>query len=183
MTNNTPDYDNLYFPKPKEGENSFKATFDSHFSLKKAEGLKIKNNLTIDWENGKLPEGLYYVEYKVGGIYIDEIQQWYNEKGDYYFTDFDFSDCIERVLAPVPSYDEYIKLIEENKRIKHDVGNLGYKIKNQRKEIEKQIEQNAQLKELLKECKGLFNRATVDGAEPNNAELIEILTKIDEALK
>ena len=39
------------------------------------------------------------------------------------------------------------------------------------------------LKELLRECGGLFNRATVDGAEPNNAELIEILTKIDEVLK
>ena len=40
MTNNSPDYeDNLYFPQLKEGENSFKAIFDNHFSLKKTEGL------------------------------------------------------------------------------------------------------------------------------------------------
>ena len=44
-------------------------------------------------------------------------------------------------------------------------------------------EENKKLKELLKECWGLLNRATVDGAEPNTAELIEILTKIDEVLK
>ena len=49
--------------------------------------------------------------------------------------------------------------------------------------ISKLKEKNAELKELLKECKDLFNRATVDGAEPNNAELIMILTKIDEVLK
>lgn len=43
--------------------------------------------------------------------------------------------------------------------------------------------ENAKLKELLKECKGLFNRATVDGEEPTNGELIMILTKIEEVLK
>lgn len=42
--------------------------------------------------------------------------------------------------------------------------------------------ENDRLKELLKECEGLFNRSTVDGEEPNNAELIMILTKIEKAL-
>ena len=42
--------------------------------------------------------------------------------------------------------------------------------------------ENEQLKELLKECNGLFNRSTVEGEEPNNAELIMILTKIDKVL-
>ena len=61
-------------------------------------------------------------------------------------------DIVE-VLAPVPSYEEWQAKLEENKRLKHDVGNLGYKIKNQRKEIERQIAQNAKLKELLKEIR------------------------------
>ena len=60
---------------------------------------------------------------------------------------------IDKVLAPVPSYEEWQLMQDDNKRLKHDVGNLGYKIKNQRKEIERQIAQNAQLKELLKECR------------------------------
>ena len=57
-------------------------------------------------------------------------------------------------------------------------------------ELNKLIDDNNNLrlnvmyyKTLLKECKGLFNRATVDGEEPSNGELIMILTKIEEALK
>lgn len=38
-------------------------------------------------------------------------------------------------------------------------------------------------KTLLKKCHGLFCHSLVDGEEPNNKELITILTKIEEVLK
>jgi len=41
------------------------------------------------------------------------------------------------IHAKIPGYEQLKKFIEENKRLKHDVGNLGYKIKNQRHEIDK----------------------------------------------
>ena len=64
----------------------------------------------------------------------------------------------------------------ENEKLKDEVSRESYKVSEAYCFVE-------ELKDLLKECRGLFNRATVDGAEPNNAELIGILTKIDEVLK
>lgn len=68
------------------------------------------------------------------------------------------------------------ELEAEIKQLKEEVSRESYKVSEAYCFVE-------ELKELLKECRGLFNRATVDGAEPNNAELIEMLTKIDEVLK
>ena len=103
-------------------------------------------------------------------------------------TNYDILKEYEAHQTPVPSYEELqnmneavnecmaanIKLVEENKRLKHDVGNLGYKIKNQRHEIERQIAQNTQLKELLKK---LYKQADVSYCEET------LLDKIDEVLK
>ena len=70
------------------------------------------------------------------------------------------------------------KLLDDNKRLKHDVGNLGYKIKNQRHEIDNRLKEIEKLKELLKECKTPLK---VYNEMFGNKE--ELLTKIDEALK
>jgi len=48
--------------------------------------------------------------------------------------------------------EAYEQASEENKRLKHDVGNLGYKIKNQRQEINNRLKEIEKLKEVLKEC-------------------------------
>ena len=98
----------------------------------------------------------YYCKMKDGDIQM-------LERGSDYFLSGDvplLNNEVEQVLAEVPSYElwkavyeQWKVLLDDNKHLKHDVGNLGYKIKNQRKEIERQIAQNAQLKELLKECK------------------------------
>lgn len=53
----------------------------------------------------------------------------------------------------MPSYELWKVLLDENKRLKYDVGNLGYKIKNQRQEINNLLKENTKLKELLKECR------------------------------
>lgn len=158
--NNEPDYkDNLYFEKAKE-----------------------MTDLTEKWKKGELPNGLYYVENIYGTITTSE---YFGESKFFVIGD----DNVKKVLAPVPSYSEHIKLDKDNQRLKHEVGNLGYKIKNQRKEIEKQIEQNTQLKDLLKECKQWFDWYHIDtetGKEYIESWLKkghEIHKKINEVLK
>ena len=125
-------------------------------------------DLTEKWKKGELQSGWYYVKCLCEN----------EDRIDYYNASFGcwtFNDkYIKQVLAPVPSYDEWKLMLDDNKRLKHDVGNLGYKIKNQRKEIERQIAQNAQLKELLKEVKDYL---------PEFETPMDILAKIDEALQ
>jgi len=101
-------------------------------------------DLTEQWKKGELPEGWYYVKgNRAEGIYAytaEYLNNMYRPRNG------------EIIIEQVPSYEKWQLMQDDNKRLKHDVGNLGYKIKNQRKEIERQIAQNAQLKELLKEC-------------------------------
>ena len=104
-------------------------------------------NLTEQWKKGELPCGWYYI--KIADIvFIDffEGKVWKNKKDEY----------IDEVLSEVPSYElwkavheQWKVLLEENKRLKHDVGNLGYKIKNQRKEIDNRLKENTKLKETI----------------------------------
>ena len=139
-------------------------------------------DLTDKWKKGELPEGRYWVKCKK---WAEEIEMLEYSLGTFLDVDVPLeNDQIIEILAPVPSYDEYIKLIEDNKRLKHDVGNLGYKIKNQRKEIEKQIEQNAQLKELLKECRDyLPYGGQICLVSEATRRLSHLKSKIDEVLK
>lgn len=44
-------------------------------------------------------------------------------------------------------------------------------------------EENARLKGLLKECHNQLSKLLVDGAEPQDGEIIKFLTKIEEVLK
>ena len=78
-------------------------------------------------------------------------------------------------------------LNEENKRLKHDVGNLCYKIKNQRHEIENRLKGIKQLKELLKECIIYVDRyvafSVVQGNEEREVKSKELLTKINQVLR
>ena len=109
------------------------------------------------------------------------------ESLDRYFKETDNFEYLEdwevdEVLAPVPSYEEWQQL-KEYKRIvtSYNMKPIDYDIACET--VNKLLEQVVKLKELLKECKGLFNRSTVDGEEPTNGELIMILTKIEEILK
>lgn len=141
------------------------------------------DTLTEQYKHGNLPDDrLYYYRFK-GEPEVQITTQY-----GLYCEEVDNKKEIE-VIDFVPSYEEYLSLTyakeedekiiaeyeAENKRLKHDVGNLGYKIKNQRHEIERQIAQNAQLKELLKECKTPLE---VYNEMFGNKE--ELLTKIDE---
>ena len=129
--------------------------------------------MTEQWKKGELPSGYYYVKNEFGNIFPSDYSEDYDCISDTVIKDF-FTEVseIKEVLEPVPSYEEWKEYQELDEEYK----------KNVQLAIRFSIEADI-LKELLKECRGLFNRATVDGAEPNNAELIEILTKIDEVLK
>jgi len=75
-----------------------------------------------------------------------------------------------------------IKLLDDNKRLKHDVGNLGYKIKNQRHEIDNRLKEIWRLKELLKECKEPLE-VFADKKDACEWCPEDLLAKIDEVLK
>lgn len=84
-----------------------------------------------------------------------------------------------------PEGKEPKDLIDEIKRLKYDVGNLGYKIKNQRHEINNRLKENNKLKELLEEC-GIFldvHRKEDGDVIINNVSTSQMIDKINEALK
>lgn len=183
MMNNEPDYtDNLYFEKLQKMENVANNVANEN-----------SQDLTEQWKKGKLPEGKYYY---ISTIYYPEIIQNYVGR----FYDWE-DDEIEQILAPVPSYDELqnmneavnqaiaanIKLVDDNKRLKHDVGNLGYKIKNQRHEIDNRLKEIKKLKRLLTECASDFETYAKEdetcGLEEENKLAKNILPKIREVLK
>lgn len=204
MTNNTPDYnDNLYFKEKKMDCKNCPYT-DEYCASGDCER---DNDLTEQWHDKNLDIWIYYyVEYtECDEQYIAPAKLHQNNL--FYFAGNENGyglEEIDKVLAPVPSYEEWKELIEseekshlqadsyynkilelkdlmeDNKRLKHDVGNLGYKIKNQRKEIERQIAQNAQLKELLKRVNEHFK--WVDKDDPFYVE-DELWQKIKEELE
>ena len=135
--------------------------------------------LTELWKKGELPDGTYYVTDKRGIMYID------------YFADvWDTVDVdeVEQVLAPVPSYDEWKDLKEYERIVASYFGKpIDYEIAcdtvNKLLDEKKNLkEQNAQLKDVLKECKNEFKylRKHCDSRWKNNPLLEE---RIDEALK
>lgn len=113
--------------------------------------------LTEQWKNGELGQGYYYVKgiKKYEGVAI----HWMA-----YPIDATEKRCIEEVLAPVPTYEEWKQLrkfLEEFNAL--DVA-----------------EENQQLKELIKEIRSLW-KGTI--CMPDSQEQVrDILTKIDNAI-
>ena len=134
--------------------------------------------LTEQWKKGELPEGHYYV--KDGENMIAEYLDGYFYNDGNPMTSF--SGGVDSVLEKVPSYEE---LQNMNKAVNECMAaNI------------KLVEQNAQLKELLKECELWFTGMVGNMNDKNvgehnksvpigNFEHIfkEFSQKIDEALK
>lgn len=104
--------------------------------------------LTEQWKKGELPEGHYYIKTR-SETNIDEYIQWYKDHGIPSEKSFAYFN-VQQVLAPVPSYDEWKAKLEEN----------------------------AQLKELLKECRRYIDIWGYTDTHGN-----ALLPQIDEALK
>ena len=114
--------------------------------------------LTEQWKKGELPCGWYWVESS-------------REEGIYAYTAEYLNNMYrpingEKVLAPVPSYDEW--QASYNCMLENEVLRL----------------KNAQLKELLEECRHIIG-IEKDFATCHFEEytLVELLTKINEVLK
>lgn len=159
MTNNTPDYDNLYFDcKNCELEDEYCASGDCP-----------NDTLTAKWKRGELPEGWYYLkvnEELANCPVISECVVDYNLGLPIsYFYDFDVAK-IEQVLAPVPSYAEW--KASYNCMLENEVLRL----------------KNAQLKELLKECRQyLPYGGQICLVSEATRRLSHLKSKIDEVLK
>ena len=62
-------------------------------------------DLTGKWKAGELEEGYYYIKCEDNYIGIAFACEYVGR-----YVGFEFEDDIEEVLAPVPSYDELLKL-------------------------------------------------------------------------
>ena len=114
--------------------------------------------LTEQWKKGELEQGYYYMQLPNGNVRI--------------ITDSLITNCDGfSILAPVPSYDVWQKLIDTNdtifRQIK-DINSENYELEKENKQLRKWCEEfntlevakeNQQLKELLKECGQKFFEA------------------------
>ena len=121
--------------------------------------------LTEQWKKGELPYGRYYVELAYNGNSIIMAEYWWDKTLT--LDDHQYSrEEVKRILAPVPSYGEW--QASYNCMLENEVLRL----------------KNAQLKELLEECRHIIG-IEKDFATCHFEEytLVELLTKIDEVLK
>lgn len=154
--------------------------------------------LTEQWKKGELPEGWYWVDYySVDGAVMLEYIPQHNGFG------YEEKELVQAVLAPVPSYEEYLSLTyakeedekiiaeyeEENARLKEQINHLlktqaRQFVDNQKLQVKAEkakdvinidtARQIKQLKDLLKECIDYL---------PEFETPMDILAKIDEALR
>jgi len=122
-------------------------------------------NLTDKWKKGELPDGWYYVKDKRDIIRID------------YFADvWDYTDIdeVNEVLAEVPSYEQWkssdklILTLMDNIKEKSDL-------------LQRAMEKNTELKELLKECRENIAAIDYDSSVLDREQSI-LLNKINQVL-
>ena len=120
--------------------------------------------LTEQWKKGELPNGYYWIRLSWGGMVIMAYHTAFDglfELDDHYYD----SDEISEVLAPVPSYDEW--QASYNCMLENEVLRL----------------KNAQLQELLKECKEVIKNVDTYYGNYDSTNGYLVINKIDEALK
>lgn len=121
-------------------------------------------DLTDKWEKGELPSGWYWVDcYSVDGAVMLEYIPQHNGFG------YEEKELVQAVLAEVPDYVEWRNMVncaceehEANKRL---------------------IEENAQLKELLKECKEWLEYLGIYKYTEDSDDCVELLSELNEVLK
>ena len=120
--------------------------------------------LTEQWKKGELPYGRYYVELAYNGNSIIMAEYWWDKTLT--LDDHKYSrEEVKRILAPVPSYDEW--QASYNCMLENKVLRL----------------KNAQLKELLKECKEVIKNVDTYYGNYDSTNGYLVINKIDEVLK
>lgn len=147
---------------------------------------KTPEKLTKDWKEGKLKAGSYYVQYADGEIEIERASEWFKSGDISCGINFDDPVYVYKVLAPIPTYDEYKAMqahlsyhekcisIYEQKEKQHTNDSIEYN------KLEKE---NNNLRDLLRECKPYLsykiNKDKHVGFTPTAANL---LTRINAAI-
>ena len=120
--------------------------------------------LTEQWKKGELPYGRYYVELAYNGNSIIMAEYWWDKTLT--LDDHKYSrEEVKRILAPVPSYDEWQS--SYNCMLENEVLRL----------------KNAQLKELLKDCKEVIKNVNTYYGNYDSTNGYLVINKIDEVLK
>ncbi len=138
---------------------------------------KTPEELTSNWQDGKLERGWYYV--KSGDeVYPDYFNGYFIQTGDKYGTE---------VLAPVPSYDHFVELREKVTELEKKVQVLQSDslAKKEGEEIVAELtNENNDLRSLLKECDGCVRCLRAFGVSDCNGNNVnDLITKIEEVLK
>lgn len=166
---------------------------------------KTPEELTKDWKEGKLKSGLYWVKFK-GKIVIAECTVFGDVSRPFEIeTKTDFMIKISKVLAPVPTYDEYMamqdQIADASKKVEELELNNKILEKCQEEDFGvsylvtvKTQRENDMFRDRLKECKKEFSDISTMACYPethlthpaNFDELFNkcegILTRIDAAL-
>lgn len=143
---------------------------------------KTPEELTEDWEAGKLPAGWYYLKLENGEI---ELQN--NCIGGFLMS---CNNRVIQILASVPSYDEYKamwnQIVDASKKVEQLKSNNKWLANGQRNwwhRCQKYARENDNLRALLRECKPYLsykiNKDKHVGFTPNTTNL---LTCINAAL-
>lgn len=99
----------------------------------------MSKELTDAWKAGKLNDGLYYIRLEDDTTPIAELETWcrYNIDEHNELTQEFFGypkNVISEVLAPIPSYDQFVELTEKVKELEQDVKTLTNNYKLQEKQ-------------------------------------------------
>ena len=131
--------------------------------------------LTEQWKQGEIPNGYYWIRLSWGGMIIMAYYTGFDglfELDDHYYD----SDEISEVLAPVPSYEEWIGVKQQRdleNKLRHDSDNKNWQLRTE----------NQQLKELLKECKEVIKNVDTYYGNYDSTNGYLVINKIDEVLK
>ena len=127
---------------------------DEENILLKAENIKLKKQSELDFQRADARE--YELATKFNNLYTEN----------------------QQLKTQIARLTEIVGVLPSN----HSVGNLGYKIKNQRHEINNRLKEIDKLKELLKECREFFEEENPKDFTVMSERMDELLTKIDNAI-
>lgn len=129
------------------------------------------SDLTEKWKAGELKEGWYYILNQNNTVRIEEANVWIGRYEKPYIGFYDDSG-IKEILTPVPSYEE-LQSLEADRLAKNEGEEIVAELK----------EENARLKELLKEWVKAYPVVAVTCDLKNFVKIKELLDKTNEALK
>lgn len=167
----------------------------------------MSKELTDAWKAGKLNDGLYYIRLEDDTTPIAELETWcrYNIDEHNELTQEFFGypkNVISEVLAPIPSYEQFVELTEKVKELEQEVKTLtnNYKLLEDKQasdiihgqalvdefgDFEALYEELQNLRSILKECKNIVAHDCWQEAQFPDGQIArrkDILKRLEKAL-